>query len=335
MLTANVRSSAFDGWAKWLQANSVSLDAFPILQNVSPVSRKPTATPLSEFVNFSEAIVRETRNEAIPWLVGLNTSISSMGEVGALIESSRTVGGALRHFVNYFELLQNFTDINLEVDERFVSLNYRILDPNIWPRHHDAMFSLGLAAQIIRAGIRDDWDCVEFLFEAKQSDMIGNISNVVNAPCRFGQDENTLRFPTTFLNARLQPSTSSASTSIANSSLARHRRQQTLSERIATQVFKDLGRYGLAQDDLASAVGMSGRSMRRKLSGEGTSYRQVLDECRMRQAVFEFRTMPELSITEIALRLGYAEHSTFTRAFVRWSGAAPNCFRRRLLNKVN
>ena len=96
MLIANVRSSAFDGWTKWLKANSISLEQVPTIRTIPPRSERTGPTPLSEFVNFSEAIVRETRNVAIPWLVGLNYSMSSMGELGKLIQTSKSVGGALR-----------------------------------------------------------------------------------------------------------------------------------------------------------------------------------------------------------------------------------------------
>ena len=70
--------------------------------------------------------------------------------------------------------------------------------------------------------------------------------------------------------------------------------------------------------------------MRRRLAEEGRSFQEVLDECRMRQALFEFRARPDLSIAEIALRLGYAEHSNFTRAFHRWNGVSPQAFRAQL-----
>ena len=335
MLVANVRSSAFDGWSKWLRANAISLEQVPTIRSIPPRSERTKPTPLSDFVNFSEAIVRETRNVAIPWLVGLNYSMTSLGELGTLIDTSKSVGGALRHFVNYFELLQNFTDISLEVDEQYCHLNYRILDPNIWPRHHDAMFSLGLAAQIIRSGTGKSWDCVDFLFETEQNEMIGNISKVVNAPCAFGAESNTLRFPTAFMDAQLMPQSEKSPMSAINSRLSQRRRHQPLAERVATLVFRDLGQCGLAQDEVARQVGLSGRSMRRKLSIEGTTYQQVIDECRMRQAVFEFRTRPELSISQIALKLGYAEHSTFTRAFSRWSGKPPEAFRRDLASRIN
>ncbi|MEJ2459849.1 MAG: helix-turn-helix transcriptional regulator, partial [Novosphingobium sp.] len=75
--------------------------------------------------------------------------------------------------------------------------------------------------------------------------------------------------------------------------------------------------------------------MLRKLAEEGSSFQQVLDECRLRQAVFELRTRPDLSIAQISLRLGYAEHSNFTRAFHRWSGISPQAYRVRLGGTVH
>jgi AraC-like DNA-binding protein len=75
---------------------------------------------------------------------------------------------------------------------------------------------------------------------------------------------------------------------------------------------------------------MSSRTMRRRLADETISFQKLLADCRMRQAVLEFQSRPDASIADIALRLGYAEHSTFTRAFSRWAGIPPQEFRSEL-----
>lgn len=291
--------------------------------------------PLRDFVGFSENLVRETRDISIPWLVGRNYDLASMGPVGEAIRASSTVGLALRRLVDYFELLQDCTDIRLECDGQTASLSYRILDPNIWPRHHDAMFSLGILTQIIRAGTADGWDHVEFLFEANQSEMVGRVDRLVEAPCSFGAETNMLRFPARFIDCRLETAFAPAPMREIGQALVQRKRATPLAERLARVVFRDLDRLTIDQERVAREVGMSGRTMRRKLASEGSSFQQVLDECRMRQAVFEFQTKPTLSIAQIALRLGYSEHSTFTRAFHRWSGISPQAFRARLLHKLN
>lgn len=210
-------------------------------------------------------------------------------------------------------------------------ISYRILDPDIWPRHHDAMFSLGIVAQILRRGTLGAWEKVEFSFEAEQAEMRGDIAKVLRAPCSFGADSNQLRFPETMLDLGMPGSAAPCDTRKLSSLMVEQRRGTALVDRLSAVVFRDLNTVTIDQERIAREIGMSSRTMRRKLADEGSSFQQVLDECRMRQAVFEFRTRPDLSIAQIALRLGYAEHSNFTRAFHRWSGISPQAFRARLV----
>jgi AraC-like DNA-binding protein len=336
MVEVSVRASALDGWRDRLRESGHTPERLEALKAVPPREQRGTAPmPLRDFVGISEGLVRETRDVTIPWLVGQHYDIASLGAVGDAIRASAKVGQALRRFVDYFELLQDCTDFRLHVDEQNATVSYRILDPEIWPRHHDAMFSLGIVAQIIRAGTADGWDHVEFVFEAARSDMAGHIDRVVNAPCSFGADTNTLRFPARLLESRLEPGFAEAPIRDLSQAIARRNRITPLAERLARVVYRDLDRVAIDQERVAREVGMSGRTMRRKLASEGSSFQQVLDECRMRQAVFEFQTKPGLSIAQIALRLGYSEHSTFTRAFHRWSGISPQAFRERLANRIN
>jgi AraC-like DNA-binding protein len=73
---------------------------------------------------------------------------------------------------------------------------------------------------------------------------------------------------------------------------------------------------------IARALGMSARNLQRHLAGEGTSFKQLLDEGRVELA----RTYVEqgnFTVMEIAFVLGFADTSTFSRAFKRWTGTSP------------
>ncbi|MBC2669561.1 AraC family transcriptional regulator ligand-binding domain-containing protein [Novosphingobium piscinae] len=327
MTEATVRAAALNGWDNFCTLA-------PGLETIGslPCERAPGAISLAEFVHFSESVVNRTRDVAIPWLVGVHYDLASLGQVGDAINAAGKVGTALRRLVEYFSLLQDCTDIRLDREDDMASVSYRILDPEIWPRHHDAMFSLGIVGQIIRRGTRGVWEKVEFSFEAKQYEMRGDIGKVVCAPCSFGADINQIRFPAAMLDLAL-PETDCKATAAAadvralSRTLVDQRRRTPLVERLAQVVYRDLNSHGIEQERIAREIGMSSRTMRRKLAEEGSSFQQVLDECRMRQALFEFRTRPDLSIAQIALRLGYAEHSNFTRAFHRWTGMSPQAWR--------
>lgn len=86
-------------------------------------------------------------------------------------------------------------------------------------------------------------------------------------------------------------------------------------------------------ENAASQLGMSGRTLRRKLAEEGTTYQHELDIVRQKLAEHYFRRGGE-SITELALLLGFADSSAFAKAFRRWTGLAPTEYLERLRSEA-
>jgi AraC-like DNA-binding protein len=343
--SSRIHASALNGWETLVDAADVP--GIHALRDSLPCDISRPSIPLAEFVRFSESVVERRRDVALPWLAGMRFDLATLGgALGEPVLGATRVGTALKRLVDVFVVLQDCTEMTLERDAGegsggMASVSYRILDPDIWPRHHDAMFTLGIVAQIIRSGARslrggnscvrecgwDGWDKVEFAFEAEAHQMRGDIAKTLNAPCRFGADTNQIRFPAALLDLALPSERPSNDLSVVNRAIVEHRRTTPLVERLAQVVWRDMNCRPVEQERIAREIGMSSRTMRRKLAEEGRSFQEVLDECRMRQALFEFRTRPDLSIAEIALRLGYAEHSNFTRAFHRWNGVSPQAFR--------
>jgi AraC-like DNA-binding protein len=77
---------------------------------------------------------------------------------------------------------------------------------------------------------------------------------------------------------------------------------------------------------IAETLGMSQRTLTRRLSIEGITFAEVLDELRSDLARRYLREA-DLKISEIAWLLGYGEVSAFTRAFKRWTGTTPRVSR--------
>lgn len=78
--------------------------------------------------------------------------------------------------------------------------------------------------------------------------------------------------------------------------------------------------------EVAHDLGMSVRTMSRRLDAEQASFRALADEVRQAQA--EALLMTGMTTDQVAQRLGYAETSSFIRAFRRWTGQAPQAYRR-------
>jgi len=77
---------------------------------------------------------------------------------------------------------------------------------------------------------------------------------------------------------------------------------------------------------VARKLGVSLRSLQRRLSDQGTSYSKVLDDVR-RELSMGYLDSPHYSLSEITYLLGFAEHSNFSRSFKRWYGVSPSDYR--------
>lgn len=81
----------------------------------------------------------------------------------------------------------------------------------------------------------------------------------------------------------------------------------------------------------ARKIGMSGRTLRRKLNGLGTSYQGEIEQLRREFAIL-YLSKSQRSITEIALKLGYSDSSSFSKAFKNWTGESPSDYRKNTID---
>jgi AraC-like DNA-binding protein len=81
-------------------------------------------------------------------------------------------------------------------------------------------------------------------------------------------------------------------------------------------------------EGIAARVGLSARSLQRRLQESDSSFKDVVDEARLALAR-RYLDDPALTLTEAAFLLGYSELSAFSRAFRRWTGTTAVAYRNR------
>lgn len=79
-------------------------------------------------------------------------------------------------------------------------------------------------------------------------------------------------------------------------------------------------------DDVARNLGMSVRTLRRRLTDEGLTFASLLNDQRKETSMAMLRSR-ELSVDDVAARLGYSNAANFTRAFRQWTGMTPTAYR--------
>jgi AraC-like DNA-binding protein len=81
--------------------------------------------------------------------------------------------------------------------------------------------------------------------------------------------------------------------------------------------------------DCADLVGMSNRTLQRRLAAHGVSFNELLDQIRFDTAK-QLLEDKVISVTDISGELGYTDPASFTRAFRRWAGVSPRQHRKLL-----
>ncbi|WCL54716.1 AraC-like transcriptional regulator QhpR [Gimibacter soli] len=333
MRAAFVNASALGDWKGVLAQRGLDysqIDALLKVPNTMGDTYGHQVIDLRKFVETVETAGKIKNRSGMSWSVGLASNYAKRGKVGHAILGSRTLGTAFHRLVKYYPLIQDHTDLNLKVGESWTTLGYRILDPDIWPRTEDALYSLGVFASFVKTVAPDAWNSVEISVEADKDLIRNDLSDVVQTNVIYGAESNAIRFPTQLMNRDfgLLPAVDNDAINRLSRLLTEKTRKLPMSDRTRHLIFQGLSVGRVNQDHVAKELGVSRRTLRRKLAVEGESFQSILDECRIRAAMLEFRVSPGQSLSEMALKLGYSEHSTFSRAFMRWAGIAPQEFRK-------
>lgn len=139
--------------------------------------------------------------------------------------------------------------------------------------------------------------------------------------CRFGMPHSAIIFPARWMAeapARANPITAEAMRRACEEEVARLRAFQPTTLEVL-EVMRDAIQDARTLEAVAARLRVSPRTLRRRLAQEGTSFKRLLEDYRLKKAVHLITTRG-LSAQEIAFELGYTETSNFRTAFKRWTG---------------
>ena len=88
---------------------------------------------------------------------------------------------------------------------------------------------------------------------------------------------------------------------------------------VQQMLYKAIPSGEFSVEDIAVALGISSRTLQRNLSAEGTKFNQELQNVQKLLAL-SYLKKPEMTTDEVAYLIGYAEVSSFSRAFKKWTG---------------
>ena len=104
--------------------------------------------------------------------------------------------------------------------------------------------------------------------------------------------------------------------------------QMGLVQRITRIMKKHKHLFAEPVEEVARCLGMSSRTLQRRLTEEGVNFIKLKDQIRFKMAVSALKS-EKMNIEEISEDIGFSDRHSFDRAFKRWSGMTPSAFRKK------
>jgi AraC-like DNA-binding protein len=254
------------------------------------------------------------------------------GDFGALeyaAASAQTVRGALEVIVRYPRLVNDALSVSLEVDDRqaFLRLNSAIVLPRSSSDFQAAAFYVAMK---LRPPIGPAPQIETWFTHARPEDTSEYDKTFPGETVRFGMAANGFMLDVATLDLPLQSADPKLHALIrrhAEILLAELPRAQSFTENVRVLLSRELagGDPGVAH--VATLLHMSTRTLGRRLADEGTTFTELVEDLRRRLAL-QYVGGRDLDISEVAFLLGFADSSSFYRAFKRWTGQTPLAYRR-------
>jgi AraC-like DNA-binding protein len=304
-------------------------EAIPPIPPLNSQSKGPQVVPAELFFEL-----HEIANKALPpgcaVRVGQAMKMDDYGVLGLSWKTCSRARDLFDRSVRYFMLLTNTYVFEIQ-DEAAVTRIF--LHRDAYRRgvalSNEATFSATVT--VVQLITEKELFPVEVAFQHATPTDLAVYTNRFRCPVHFGQPQNFISYRTADLNTR----TAKADLSI----------NQFLNERIEEEAkgievngnklvadIKSLiidalpsGIPGI--DQVSEHIGMSSRTLTRRLSESGFSFRELVSSTQ-REISLNLLQESAYSIGEIAFQTGFSEQSAFNRAFKRWTGQPPIAFRK-------
>ncbi|WP_204114496.1 AraC family transcriptional regulator [Shimia biformata] len=298
---------------------------------VEQLGSPDTKTSSTQFTTVLCNLAQMTGRSDIGFLLGKRIRASVYGMFGYAMLCAPTLRAALDTGIRFQKLTGGLDNQSWHVDGQSVVLltvgsgdlrKMGFSEPeSIVLRDFHTAATAHVLQDIMGPSMRADWVGLTGAPTPHAGDMARDLQCAV----RFGQANNEIRYDINLLDQPPQLANQVTATEVSQT-CASLLDQMRLDAGMTRRVYHELTSNPGVFPDLeavASKLCMTSRTLRRKLTAEGTSYRVILDEVRCALAQ-DYLATSDMPIGDIAFALGFDDTQSFRRAYRRWTGASPS-----------
>jgi AraC-like DNA-binding protein len=289
--------------------------------------------PFEAYVSAWEAVAAAPNSAEFGLQLGSQSSPRLLGALGYAMIHAPDALEAIRMFHRFRRLVSDTLAPEIDIDDRHVTYHL------VWPpriarivQFADCAFVGTLALVRELAGIpATERLAAEAWFQCARPAGIDR-SEVLGCPVHFGARETRFVLHRQAIERPLPRHDAGLFSYLerhVHAVMARVPAEGRASNRVRRLVTEALPKGEPNPAKIGRCLGMSERTLQRRLREEGTSFAEILEGAR-RELSQLYLAEPNVAAYEVAFLLGYSEPSAFHRAFRRWTGVTPQEFRRRI-----
>lgn len=295
------------------------------------LERSDALVPLVDVLRLFLVLLERTGDEGLGFETGRRVKPRAYQVLGYVILSSHTLGGAIERLIRFEKLAGNLGHTLWQQEGERVRLTWQCPVQGVPRRYLVEGAVTGWVAFARQLGEEDASPAlVSFRHRAPASPE--RYERFFGCPVHFNAEFDGVEFPAGRLESPLagaDPGLNEMMEREAGQLLADYDIKANLVNAVRSEVYQLLADGEPSVDQVAARLGLGARTLQHRLKQQGLGFQEVLDGLRRSLAELYLRDA-RLSLTDIALLLGFSEQSSFTRAFRRWRGVSPAAWRRDL-----
>ena len=288
--------------------------------------------PLQPIADIYERAAVRVGDDAFGLHVGENARPVLRDVFDYAVMSRPTIAAAFEELKPLIAVLYPEAEVTLVVRKGTAGFSYRMAPKEARAQRHRCEALVTTVKKIAERALgRTEPPPISVSFQHAKPRNTSEHARIFRAPVRFECPASEILFEAQILEAPVataDPNLSAVLDRHARDLLARLPRSARFGDQVRRTLVGAFTRSGpptLAH--LARAMGVSERTLQRRLGEEGTTV-QVLTEDVRHELSLEYLRDRTLSVGEVADRLGYSSLAAFSRAFRRWRGVSPAAHRR-------
>lgn len=311
-----------------LVANGV--DASALLHCARPAldARSPARTTLPQWRDMLQRAAIRLDDPLIGLHLGQRLSMRDFGMLGYVLHACGTLGSALQRFERYERLFHDINPVTASVDGEMLVLRWGVAGGLGGPLVDDCLVSSLVQVARDISGTHLPVPFVGFVNTAPPE--LRPYTDFFGGKVAFNQAVTSVHVPLALMTLPLRAPDQALLhlletqiDALLDATPGADHYELCVRRRVAHHV-RD-GEPDIVT--VARDLNTSARTLRRRLKDRNLHFRGLVDDTRRRLAE-EYLGDPRLQLAEVAALLGYAEQSTFQRAFRRWTGLTPGAWRR-------